>query len=125
MAKVFPDAMVRGYEDLIPGMACSTEDKHVLAAASYSPAETLVTFNVKDFPKTSTEPVHIEVKHPDDFLLDVFDLNPALVSHICLVALKSYQQYPVTPDDFAKLLSRSGVPGFANAIYPPLAALFA
>ena len=42
-------------------MQCSEEDRHVLAAACHSPAETLVTFNVADFPSAATEPVGIEV----------------------------------------------------------------
>ena len=119
-----PDALVCGYENLVPGMQCSEEDRHVLAAACHSPAETLVTFNVADFPSAATEPVGIEVKHPDDFLLDVFDLDPGEVGHICVSALRSYRQYPVTPEEFAELLARSGVPRFAGAIYPSLDAAF-
>lgn len=42
MKRAFPDAEVRGYENLIPSMRCSKEDRHVLAAACHSPAETLV-----------------------------------------------------------------------------------
>ena len=124
MKSAFPDALVCGYENLVPGMQCSEEDRHVLAAACHSPAETLVTFNVADFPSAATEPVGIEVKHPDDFLLDVFDLDPGEVGHICVSALRSYRQYPVTPEEFAELLARSGVPRLAGAIYPSLDALF-
>ena len=124
MESAFPDALVCRYEDLIPGMRCSEEDRHVLAAACHSPAETLVTFNVADFPRAATDPVGIEVRHPDDFLLDVFDLDPGTVGHICVSALRSYRQYPVTPDEFVELLVRSGVPRFASAIYPSLDALF-
>lgn len=73
MSAAFPEALVIGYESLIKNMTCDEKDRHVLAAADYSPAQTLVTFNTKDFPETSTQPLRIEVKRPDDFFLDVLD----------------------------------------------------
>lgn len=79
--------------------SCDKKDRHVLAAADYSPAQTLVTFNLKDFPDSSTVPLGIEIKHPDDFLLDVFDLAPGRVATICYTALLSYKEYPQTPED--------------------------
>lgn len=79
--------------------SCDKKDRHVLAAADYSPAQTLVTFNLKDFPDSSTIPLGIEIKHPDDFLLDVFDLAPGRVATICYTALLSYKEYPQTPED--------------------------
>ncbi len=124
MEQAFPDAAICGYEELIPTMQCSKEDRHVLAAACYSPAETLVTFNVKDFPRDTVEQYGIEVKHPDDFLLDVFDLNPGLISQICLTALRSYRLYPVTPNELCEVLAKSSVPQFATKIYPSLDALY-
>lgn len=96
----------------------------MLAAACYSPAETLVTFNVKDFPRHAVDPYHIEVRHPDDFLLDVFDLDPGLVGRTCIAALRTYRRYPVTPSEFCDVLVRSGVPQFSSTIYPALDALY-
>ena len=54
MRRWFPDAMVRGYEDLAQNMSCDPKDRHVLAAAVRGNAEVLVTFNLKDFPEEST-----------------------------------------------------------------------
>lgn len=123
MATAFPDATITGYENLIPKMTCDKKDRHVLAAADHSPAQTLVTFNLKDFPASSTRPLNIEVKHPDDFLCDVFDLAPGHVAGICYAALLSYKRYPQTPEDYAAMLQHAGTPRFARDIYPPLAAL--
>ena len=53
MARAFPDAMVEGYEDLIPAMTNDPKDRHVLAAAVRSGASLIVTANLKDFPRTS------------------------------------------------------------------------
>jgi hypothetical protein len=66
MRRVFPDAEVTGYETLIPSMSCQEQDRHVLAAAVRTRAEVLVTFNLKDFPASSTEAYDVEVVHTDD-----------------------------------------------------------
>ncbi|MDF7663548.1 PIN domain-containing protein [Bifidobacterium sp. ESL0763] len=101
MRQHFPNAEITGYEKLIETMTCDEGDKHVLAAAAYCSAETLVTFNIKDFPAESTAPLHIEIKHPDDFLLDLFDLAHGQVTQICYDIFSSYQSYPQTPEDYA------------------------
>lgn len=123
MTAAFPEALVTGYESPIKNMTCDEKDRHVLAAADYSPAQTLVTFNTKDFPETSTQPLRIEVKRPDDFFLDVLDLDPGRVARVCHMALLSYKRYPRTPEDYADMLRKSGVPEFANCLYPILDAL--
>jgi predicted nucleic acid-binding protein len=61
-------ALVDGYEHLIPEMTCDAKDRHVLAAAVHGEADTLVTFNLKDFPEVSTAEHGIDVVHPDAFL---------------------------------------------------------
>ena len=76
MRRAFPDAEVRGYENLVETMTCDPKDRHVLAAAVRSDAAVLVTFNTDDFPDTSTAAYDITVVHPDDFLLDQLDLYP-------------------------------------------------
>ncbi|MCS5721514.1 PIN domain-containing protein [Herbiconiux sp. CPCC 203407] len=50
MERYFADALVTGYDDLVPTMTNDKKDRHVLAAAVRGSAEVLVTFNVKDFP---------------------------------------------------------------------------
>ena len=75
------------------------------------------------FPETSTQPLRIEVKRPDDFFLDVLDLDPGRVARVCHTALLSYKRYPQTPEDYADMLRKSGVPEFANCLYPILDAL--
>lgn len=75
----FPNADVQSYEHLIESMTCHQKDRHVLAAAVEAEAEVIVTFNLKDFPPESVEPHRIEVQHPDDFLLNLHDLNPNAV----------------------------------------------
>ncbi|GGI14221.1 PIN domain-containing protein [Galliscardovia ingluviei] len=120
MREFFPASLVSDYENLIETMECSDEDKHVLAAASHSPANTIVTFNVKDFPLESTEKLNIEVVTPDNFLCDTLDLEPSVVINICFEALLGYKKYPQQPEELCAVLQRSGLPNFAREIYLPL-----
>ena len=54
MRRAFPNAEVRGYENIVETMTCDPKDRHVLAAAIRSDAAVLVTFNLDDFPDVST-----------------------------------------------------------------------
>lgn len=50
MQCAFPDAMVDGFEGLIPAMCNDTNDRHVLAAAVHGQAHAIVTDNLRHFP---------------------------------------------------------------------------
>lgn len=119
MQHAFPDALVSGYKELISRMTCDKKDRHVLAAADYPPAQTLVTFNLKDFPEESTKCLGIEVKHPDDFLLDALNLKSDVIVKQCRDALDNYCKYPQTPKSYCNFLSRQ-TPHFAKELYSKL-----
>jgi hypothetical protein len=53
---------------------------HWLAAAIRASAQTIVTFNLKHFPDSALEQFEIEAVHPDEFLLNQFYLDDALVT---------------------------------------------
>ncbi len=52
------DALVKGYEVLIPSMTGlpDPDDRHVLAAAIVGRANVIVTYNLKDFPNAALDP---------------------------------------------------------------------
>lgn len=57
------DCLVTGYESLIRSLSLPDEDdRHVLAAAIRCGADSIVTFNLKDFPQSALEPYGIEGK---------------------------------------------------------------
>jgi predicted nucleic acid-binding protein len=61
------DALVTGYEDLIPGLQLpDPDDRHVLAAAIRGHADVIVTINLRDFPSDTIGPFGIEAQHPDE-----------------------------------------------------------
>ena len=75
----FGDCWVDGYEQLVPAMTNDSKDRHVLAAAVRTSAQTIVTFNTKDFPNAAVEPWNVVVQTPDEFLVHQFHLNPEVV----------------------------------------------
>jgi predicted nucleic acid-binding protein len=106
----FPEAWVTGYEALIPSMTNDPKDRHVLAAAVRTNAQTIVTFNLKDFPKDALDPWDVQAQHPDAFLQDQYHLAPdEVVKRIHSQAAS----IPGGIDRLFSILDRS-VPEFVN-----------
>jgi predicted nucleic acid-binding protein len=118
MQAAFPDAEVEGYEHLIDGMTNDGKDRHVLAAAVRGNVEVLVTFNIKDFPKSALKPFDINAVTPDDFLLDQLDLYPALVMNCLHEQVNRYVHIngPMEVVDLLRPLERAAVPRFADEV---------
>ena len=75
-----PDCLVTGYEHLIDELWLpDPDDRHVLAAAIRAGAQAIVTLNLKDFPQRTLDGFEIFARHPDDFVLDLADLEPGVV----------------------------------------------
>lgn len=115
MKRHFPDAEIEEYAALIPVMTCDAKDRHVLAAAVRANVEVIVTFNLRDFPKSSVEPYDIRVLHPDEFLLDQLDLYPDAVLGSLRRQVDSYRNPPIARDELFSALTRAGVPNFVEA----------
>lgn len=81
MREHFPEARVEYPTDLASSLTCipDEKDRHVLASAICGRANTIVTFNEKDFPEECLTRYSIARQSPDDFLVDQFRLNPGLV----------------------------------------------
>lgn len=81
LRKHFEDAWVEGYEPFIPIMTNHPKDRHVLAAAVHCGAQTIVTFNLKDFPEAALSPWDVVAQSPDEFLVHQYHLAPGVVTH--------------------------------------------
>lgn len=80
MNEAIRDCLICGYEDLIPSLALpDPNDRHVLAAAIRCRADVIVTCNLVDFPLQALKPFDLVAQHPDDFLVDLFELAPGSV----------------------------------------------
>jgi hypothetical protein len=79
LRKAFPEALATNCSPIESGLTNHPKDRHVLAAAIRSSAQTIVTFNLKHFPIAALEQYDLEALHPDEFLVNQFYLDEALV----------------------------------------------
>ncbi|MET9249203.1 PIN domain-containing protein [Nonomuraea sp. NPDC003709] len=104
------DCLVEGYEPLIEGLKLpDADDRHVLAAAIKVGAKVIVTSNLKDFPADYLAPWDIEVKSPDDFVLDQIDLDGRVVWACVQQIADSRTSPPETVDDVLDALEAAGL----------------
>jgi hypothetical protein len=75
----FPEALVKGFEPLIPACQNNPDDRHVLAAAIRAPVQTIVTFNLRHFRSEALEPWDIAAVHPGEYLIMIFSHHSAVV----------------------------------------------
>ena len=96
------DALVTGNEDLIPQLQLpGPNDRHVLAAIGAG-ADIIVTMNLRDFPVEVTQAWGIEACHPDEFVIQLFEVSPRAV----LSAARSHR-VPAPEGSAAAWLSKS------------------
>lgn len=117
MNKALPDAMVSGFEPLISGITLpDSNDCHVVAAAIRCKAEVIVTMNLKDFPRNLMAEFEIEALHPDEFIMDLFDLNQALVLKAVNAQRASFRQPAMGVTVYLDSLLRQGLPMTVSAL---------
>ena len=79
MGSAFEDAMISGYQRIIPMMTNDPKDRHILAAAVHRDADAIITSNVRHFPRSSVARHDIVVFTPDAFLLHQFEIDQSLL----------------------------------------------
>lgn len=67
MGEVFPEALVEGFDILLPEMANDPKDRHVLAAAVKCGARAIVSDNRKHFPPAALTPYRLECLTTTEF----------------------------------------------------------
>jgi predicted nucleic acid-binding protein len=111
MDKATLDALVEGYEDLIPSLRLPDEnDRHVLAAAIRGEAQLIVTMNLKDFPEEVLQKYEIEALHPDEFVLQLIELAPDVVMDAAETHRQSLKNPPKSIEEFLASLEAQGLP---------------
>lgn len=108
----FPEATVIEYEPLVDAMPNDPKDRHVVAVAVKAGAQVIVTSNLRDFEPL---PSGIEAQSPDDFLSDLFDLDPNGLVAIVRAQAAALMNPPRSFEDVLRGLSKV-VPEFAASV---------
>lgn len=117
MDRSVPDALVSGYEQLEAGIQLKdSDDRHVVAAATLTRADVIVTFNLDDFPADILKPLRLEARHPDDFLLDLFGIS----NDLFVSAVKQDYEHYIDPQlsfaDYVEGFKKAGAPQTAELL---------
>ena len=111
------DCLVSGYEPLIGSLTLpDQDDRHVLAAAILCGADTIVTFNLKDFPEDALKPYGIEARHPDEFLTYQLNLAPNVVCAAAKRQRGSLKYPPLNVEEYLASLERQGLPQTVSSL---------
>ncbi|MFA0173213.1 PIN domain-containing protein, partial [Vibrio splendidus] len=106
-----PDCLIEGYESLIDGLTLpDVDDRHVVAAAIKGQAESIITFNLKDFPSCELEPLGLTAIHPDEFLCDMFELDSSACVKAAQQQRASLKRPPMSQDEFLACLQKQRLP---------------
>lgn len=112
MIAAFPEAMVIGYESLVDAMPNHEGDRHVAAAAVKAGAQVVVTNNLRDF---AALPDGVEAQAPDEFLTNLFDLDPDGMVEVVRAQAGALRKPPRSQGELVGALAKT-VPEFANCI---------
>jgi predicted nucleic acid-binding protein len=113
MEKYFPEAEVTGYTSLVAGLSNDAKDRHVVAAAVKAGAQVITTSNLKDF---APLPEGLEAQSPDEFLCNLFDLDPKGFVEMLREQSDDLVKPPVTFDELLERLTRV-VPNLVAAVH--------
>jgi hypothetical protein len=117
MNAVLPDAMVAGYETLVPGITLpDADDRHVVAAGIAAGASMIVTWNIRDFPSKELSKFALEKRTPDEFLLDLYSQLPDLVVAVTANARRNLRKTGLSATEFIDALKRQKLTRFVAEI---------
>lgn len=107
MNRAVPDCLVAGYEPLIAALQLPDEnDRHVLAAAIQTRANVIVTFNQRDFPEEAISRFRLHTKHPDDFLVDAYNISPGEFVEAVQDDFSHYGEPPLAYEEYLASLAK-------------------
>lgn len=116
MEAAFPEALVMDNPVQIAALKptlIDPGDAHVLAAAVVGKADAIVTSNLKHFQASVLEPYGLEAIDPDDFLVNQWDLNPAVTLQAAKESYSSLKRSPPTWEEWLQRLEKVDLRCFA------------
>jgi len=109
MERYFPDALGSAPGDAADGFPLPDEDdRHVIALAAHYEADVIVTANLKHFPAPVLERLGLEARHPDEFCLDLAELEEPSVLRAAETHRLSLSRQPLTPEEYLVSLATHG-----------------
>jgi hypothetical protein len=106
-----PDCLVCDYDDIAVGLKLPDEgDNHVLAAAIAAECDSIITFNLKDFPKEYLARFNVEPQHPDEFIHHQFGLNNAAVIIAAQRCRARLRNPPKSAEEYLAILESQALP---------------
>ncbi|MEA2574269.1 MAG: hypothetical protein QOH93_1567 [Chloroflexia bacterium] len=115
LRSVFPEAIVRNHHSLIGAMTNHPKDRHVLAAAIASGSQVIITDNLRDFPKDVLDQYNIEAQAADEFLTNLLDLAPGVMTRIVMDQASDLRKPAMTVAELLTILGRQA-PTFAEQL---------
>ena len=111
-----PDVMVRGHAQWVDRVQLpDPDDCHVVSAAIAAGATLIVTFNLRDFPAPALAPFDIDAIHPDGFIVQLLDEQPAFLRS-ALAIQRRLVKPPVTFEAYVARLEELGLPSSAEIL---------
>ncbi len=119
MNRNIPNALVEGFEPLIETLTLpDAHDRHVLAAAIHARCDVIVTRNLSDFPAEALAPFSLTLQSPDEFLSELFQLDPKNVLDSLQAQRLNLQKPPLEVAAFMANLKNQNLPRFTAALEP-------
>src|SRR5262249_135838 len=110
MDEAVRDCLVTGYEELIASLSLpDPDDRHVLAAATHTGADVIVTCTLRDFPAQELSPFNIDAQHPDAFLVYLLHEPPSVVCAAVKRQRESLRNPPKTAEELLASLENQGL----------------
>jgi predicted nucleic acid-binding protein len=110
-----PDCLISGYEQLEAGLELpDADDRHVLAAAIHGGAQAIVTYNLVDFPDSELNKHNVIAIHPDEFVLDLVDLDSQAVLASVRRILQRLKNPPIAMTQYIEVLRKNRLSQFAS-----------
>lgn len=118
MRGAFERAMVDGVGEIADAIHHRPKDRHVLDAAVLAGAQSVVTFNLKDFRTEGTAQDHSRAEQPDQFLANLFHLYPDILTEIITTQAAGLTKGGRlwTPEDILDGLARQECRCFAELV---------
>lgn len=113
MNRALPGALDEAPEPLVGSMPIVEHDRHVLALAVHVEADSIITFNLRDFPNEKCEPYGIEAIHPDAFTTMIVDTEPNAVA-AALAAIAGRRSRPTMTVDALLDRHSASLPTFVD-----------